>query len=131
MVFAVVEEANRPFEDLYAQLRDEPVMALRTALAGTATQLWAETGPLVAVRRDLAVRHVRWRDKAGCSRLDAEIRLVGVNRGAEPVTELLMMARGPATEPDRAAVVAWAHDLLAQLADPRPARSDAKDFSSC
>lgn len=122
MVFAVVEGANRSFEDLCAQLRDEPFMPLRTAAA---TQLWAEADPLMAVRRDLAVLHVRWRDKAGCSRLDAEIRLVGVNRGAEPVTELLMIGRGPTMETDRAAVVAWAHDLLVQLADPRPARSAA------
>lgn len=117
MEFAVAESADRTFEDLCAQLRDEPVEALQAAAGSRATHLQAEAGPLVLVGPEVAVLHVAWRDRASRLRLEAELRIVGVNRGAEPVTELLMIGHWSPSGPERSGILAWAREVLMELAD--------------
>jgi hypothetical protein len=43
--------------------------------------------------------------------------VLGIDRGAEPVTELVMIGHRTADGQERCDVVAWAHGLLAKLAD--------------
>lgn len=119
MDFAVVEWAERPFKDLCAQLRNEPIVAPQVVAASWVTQLRVEAGPLVVVAPGIAVVHTTWRDRIGRIRIEAEIRLVGINRGKEPLTELLMIGHGPASGRNRPEVLAWAHRVLTELADHR------------
>jgi hypothetical protein len=117
--FAVAESTNRPFDEVCAALRDGPASILQGV--GT-TQLQADADRLVSIGPQVAVLRARWRDRRGQNRLNTQIRVVGVNRGAEPVTELLMLGHGTGGDEDRAAILAWAHEVLAALAE-RPRRA--------
>ena len=118
MEFAVAESTNRPFEEVCASLRDAPASILHGL--GT-THLHVDADRLVSIGPHVAVLRARWRDGSGQNRLHTQIRVVGVNRGAEPVTELLMIGHGMDDE-DRSALVAWAREVLATLAErPRQA----------
>jgi hypothetical protein len=117
--FAVAESTNRPFEEVCASLRDAPASILQGL--GTA-ELRADADRLVSIGPQVAVLRARWRDGSGQNRLNAQIRVVGVNRGAEPVTELLMIGHGMGGDEDRSAILAWAREVLATLAErPRQA----------
>lgn len=117
--FAVAESTNRSFEEVCASLRDAPGSTLHGF--GT-TRLRVDADPLVSIGPQVAVVRARWRDSSGLNRLHAQIRVVGVNRGAEPITELLMIGHGMADHEDRSAVLSWAREVLTALADrPRQA----------
>lgn len=123
--FAVAEYVDRTFGEMCAQLRTQPVAALRAAASPRTAQLRAEAGSLVVVGPETAVRRVAWRDAAGHVQVEAEVRVLGVNRGAEPVTELMLIGHDTAGGHDRSAVVAWARGLLTGLADYPRARGRA------
>jgi hypothetical protein len=119
MEFAIVECVNRSFEDVCAELGVEPAGALRAAAGGQLRQLQVEAGPLAVLGPAMAVVHAAWRDQAGALWLETELRVVGLTRGVEPTTELLMIGRSASTGTGRAYALAWARTMLAELADQR------------
>ena len=84
MEFAVVECADRRFEDVCAQLRTEPAVALQLAADGQPPELRVDAGSVSVVGSEMAVVRADWRDGAAQPWLETELRVVGVNRGAEP-----------------------------------------------
>jgi hypothetical protein len=121
MDFAVTEWAARSFWNVCASLEDELAEVSPTPTGFLATELRVETGPLEVVGPEAAVLRAAWRDQAGRLHLKAELRVLGVNRGAEPLTEILMIGHGPASEQERSSVLAWAHTVLAAMTErPRP-----------
>jgi hypothetical protein len=49
--------------------------------------------------------------------------VLGVNRGAEPLTEIVMIGHGPASGHERSSLLAWAHTVLAAITE-RPRSTD-------
>jgi hypothetical protein len=119
MEFAIVECVNRSFEDVCAELGVEPAGALQAAAGGQSGQLEVEAGQLAVLGPAMAVVHAAWREQAGALWLETELRVVGLTRGVEPMTELLMIGRSPSTGAGRARALAWARAMLADLADQR------------
>jgi hypothetical protein len=130
MDFAVSEWAARSFWNVCASLEDELVEVSPTATGFLATELRVEAGPLEVVGREAAVLRVAWRDQAGRLHLKAELRVLGVNRGAEPVTEILMIGHGPASGHQRSSVLAWAHTVLAAMTEG-PRSTDGAGGHAC
>jgi hypothetical protein len=89
--------------------------------------LRARTGPLNVTGPEQAVVALAWHDAAERLILATEIRVLGINRGAAPVTELLVIGHGSATSSGRREVLAWAHRILMCLAGPRRPRAVAVD----
>src|SRR6266511_1926043 len=117
MEFTVVECADRRFEDVCAQLRTEPAVALQLAADGQPPELRVDAGSVSVVGSEMAVVRADWRDGAAQPWLETELRVVGVNRGAEPTTELVLVGRSTSAATERACAVVWARALLAELAD--------------
>ena len=129
MDFAIAECADRRFADMCAELGAEPAVALQAAADSQPLLLRVEAGPLAVVGADMAVVHGTWTDRAGRPWLEAELRVVGVNRGAEPMTELLLVGRGATSGTARAELLAYGHMLLAALAAPGAAPAGRADRS--
>jgi hypothetical protein len=123
MDFAVTEWAARSFWNVCASLEDELAESSPTPTGFLATELRVETRPLEVVGPEAAVLRAAWRDDAGRLHLKAELRVLGVNRGAEPLTEILMIGHGPASGHERSSVLAWAHTVLAAMTE-RPRSTD-------
>ena len=117
MDFTIVECADRRFETVCAELGVEPAAVLQAA-GGQTVALQVDAGPFALVGAGMAVVHATWCDHAGRPWLEADLRVVGVNRGADPTTELVLVGRATTDGTGRAELLAFGHRLLAALADP-------------
>lgn len=114
--FAVAEGTHRGFDEVCAQLRAEPAAVLQAAADRQPTELHVEAGSFAELGSGMAVLHATWLDRAGRRWLETDVRVIAVNRGSQPLTELVMMGEGVITALGRAGVLAWARGVLGELA---------------
>jgi len=115
--FAVCDYAHRSFDQICAELGGQPTRVIQSATNALPIRVRAESGPLLMLAPAMAAVHVTWRTPSRRLWLTAELRILGVNRGADSITELLLVGEATPVRADRAELLQWAHGLLAELAD--------------
>lgn len=115
MRLAVCDYAHLPFGKVFDAMRDVET-SLHRASDAAGILLQVEVGAVRVVAPSMVAVHACWRMPDGAPWFEGEVRILAVNRGADAVTELLLVGEA-AREGDggEQVLAAWAHRMLAGL----------------